>query len=105
VGRPRHASSQIDALLVALARDPESWAFGYELSKRLGIGAGTLYPALIRLSEDGLLEHRWEPSPGRPPRHLYRLTAAGRERATGIEHRRRATPEQSVPAVAYLPHP
>jgi DNA-binding PadR family transcriptional regulator len=99
MGRPRHASSQIDSLLAALARDPESWAFGYELSKRLGIGAGTLYPALIRLSDDGLLEHRWEPSAGRPPRHLYRLTAAGRERAAAIARRPHAAP--AVPAVAY----
>ena len=35
---------------------------------------------LIRLADDGYLETRWEdkPEPGRPARHLYRLTPSGR---------------------------
>ena len=34
---------------------------------------------LMRLSDRGFLEHKWLPSQeaGRPPRHVYRLTAAG----------------------------
>ncbi|MFJ9367122.1 PadR family transcriptional regulator [Nocardia sp. NPDC101769] len=41
----------------------------------------TVLPLLARLSDGGLLETRWEDSrpAGRPPRHLYRLTAAGAE--------------------------
>jgi signal peptidase I len=37
----------------------------------------------MRLAERDLLETRWEQStqPGRPPRHMYRLTAAGGELA------------------------
>jgi PadR family transcriptional regulator, regulatory protein PadR len=33
----------------------------------------------MRLSEQGLLEARWEEAvrPGLPPRHVYRLTARG----------------------------
>jgi DNA-binding PadR family transcriptional regulator len=33
----------------------------------------------MRLHEQGLLESRWEEAerPGLPPRHVYRLTAAG----------------------------
>jgi PadR family transcriptional regulator PadR len=85
MGRPRHASRQIEAILGALSADPERWAFGYELSKQLGIGSGTLYPALIRLGDDGLLEHRWDDGDGRRPRHLYRLTARGLARARRIE--------------------
>jgi DNA-binding PadR family transcriptional regulator len=39
-----------------------------------------MYPILIRLADRGLLETSWETErvPGRPARHLYRLTYAGR---------------------------
>jgi PadR family transcriptional regulator PadR len=78
MGRKRHRSRQIDALLAAFLDDPARWRFGYELSKQLRIGSGTLYPALMRLADDGLLEHRWDDE-GPKPRHLYRLTPDGLE--------------------------
>ena len=78
MGRPRHSSEQITRLLGVLCADPERWRYGYELSAEASISAGTMYPALARLADDGLLEHRWElPSENGHPRHLYRLTAAG----------------------------
>src|SRR4051812_32864943 len=79
---PRRPSPQTAAVLAALAREPEVWRYGYELGKEVGLEAGTLYPILMRLSDRGLLEAGWESDPpaGRPPRHLYRLTADG-ERA------------------------
>jgi len=77
VARPRHSSKQIDALLEELAREPERWRFGYELSRELAIGSGTLYPALIRLADAGLLEQRWEQPNGQRPRHMYRLSCDG----------------------------
>jgi len=48
-----------------------------------GIKSGTLYPMLLRLHDQGYLEARWVESstPGRPQRHAYRLTAAGKELA------------------------
>jgi len=44
-----------------------------------GLLSGTLYPLLIRMTEQGLVEAEWrEPAqPGRPARYAYRLTAAG----------------------------
>jgi hypothetical protein len=41
---------------------------------------------LARLAERGLLEATWERTPpeGRPPRHLYRLTAVGADLAMGL---------------------
>lgn len=59
--------------------DPTARRYGYELSRETGLASGTLYPILMRLTEQGLLEADWEPSdqPGRPPRHLYRLTGDG----------------------------
>ncbi len=58
---------------------PRAWHHGYELSKATGLLSGTLYPILMRLSERGFLEHRWVETEeaGRPPRHVYRLTAKG----------------------------
>ena len=80
MGRPRHSSQQVTRLLSTFAADPARWRYGYELSTDAGITAGTMYPALARLADDGLLDHRWElPSENGRPRHLYRLTATGLE--------------------------
>lgn len=79
MGRKRHASKQIDAIIGAFLDDPPRWRHGYGLSKQLRIGPGTLYPALMRLAEDGYLEHRWEPAERGNPRHVYRLTPDGLE--------------------------
>jgi PadR family transcriptional regulator len=89
-----HTSPQTLLLFSALLGEPQRWRYGYDLSKETSLASGTLYPILMRLSEQRLLETAWEPSdePGRPPRHLYRLTAAG---ATLAEQRlavRAATP-------------
>jgi PadR family transcriptional regulator, regulatory protein PadR len=75
----RRCSPQTLTLLAALMRQPRTWQHGYELSKGTGLKSGTLYPILIRLSEQGLLDSRWQDAerPGRPPRHVYRLTASG----------------------------
>lgn len=79
MARIRRSSGQTLALLRSLMDAPRQWHHGYELSKATGLLSGTLYPILMRLSERGFLEHRWEPSEeaGRPPRHVYRLTAKG----------------------------
>ena len=62
-----------------MAPKPRTWHYGYQLSKDTGLKSGTLYPLLIRLSDQDMLESEWrEPeSPGKPPRHAYRLTANG----------------------------
>ncbi|WP_305784186.1 PadR family transcriptional regulator [Symbioplanes lichenis] len=77
--RVPHSSPQTLRLFEALLADPPRWRYGYELSKETALASGTLYPILMRLSEQRLLETGWEPSdePGRPPRHTYRLTADG----------------------------
>ncbi|MFC6082507.1 PadR family transcriptional regulator [Sphaerisporangium aureirubrum] len=75
----RRPSPQTLAVLSALAADPTRWRYGYELGQQVDLRAGSLYPILMRLCDRGLLEHIWEPDapPGRPPRHLYRLTPDG----------------------------
>ena len=63
-----------------------SWSYGYELARATNIKSGTLYPLLIRLTEHGYLEAEWQPpvEAGRPPRHAYRLTAAGAKLARNV---------------------
>ena len=81
--RSRRPSSQTLRVLRALMADPLTWRYGYELGVEVGLRSGSLYPILVRLSDRDLLESAWETGgpQGRPPRHLYRLTAAGREYA------------------------
>lgn len=77
--RKPNTSRQTRALLAALLDRPQTWRHGYDLSKETGLRSGTLYPLLMRLSEQGLLEARWQEAEraGLPPRHVYRLTAPG----------------------------
>ena len=65
--------------MLALAEAPATWRYGYELCRQLGIKAGSMYTILMRLSDRALVETAWETDapPGRPARHLYRLTGPG----------------------------
>lgn len=90
--RPPAVSRQTLAVLEQLLQGSEEWSYGYDLSRSTGLRSGTLYPILIRLTERGWLEARWaEPErAGRPPRHLYRLTAEGRPAAVVVAEAKRA---------------
>ena len=91
--RSRRQSRQTAAVLDALAADPAGWRHGYDLGRQAGLTAGSLYPVLMRLADRGLLEARWEPGPpGRPARHLYRLTTAGASLAASLAPAARAGP-------------
>jgi DNA-binding PadR family transcriptional regulator len=81
--RIRRPSPQTVAVLRALAAEPDRWRYGYDLCTQLGVQPGSMYPILVRLADRGLLETTWEADHvlGRPARHLYRLTGAGREYA------------------------
>jgi PadR family transcriptional regulator, regulatory protein PadR len=73
-------SPQTLAVLSALLSRSQSWHYGYDLLKETGLKSGTLYPILARLQRGGWLQQRWERSsaPGRPPRHMYRLSRKGK---------------------------
>lgn len=77
--KPLRMSPQTVALFRALVTAPQDWRYGYDLSRETALKSGTLYPILMRLNKRGWLETRWTPaeSPGRPPRHMYRLTSDG----------------------------
>ena len=71
VSRSNVAGLTITKALVATFREPPTWQYGYELSEQTGLKSGTLYPILLRLNDQGLLESKWlEPEDlGKPPRH------------------------------------
>jgi DNA-binding PadR family transcriptional regulator len=82
-------SRQTLLVLDAFLHCPGEWKYGYDISRNTGLKSGTLYPILMRMAEREMLETSWETSEaGRPPRHLYRLTAEGARFAR--EHRSRA---------------
>jgi PadR family transcriptional regulator, regulatory protein PadR len=77
--RNRKTSAHALLLLTAMMEQPRAWQYGYELAQETQLKSGTLYPILMRLCDRKLLESKWQPSSsqGRPPRHMYRLTASG----------------------------
>jgi DNA-binding PadR family transcriptional regulator len=79
MGRNRRPSKQMLLLLEALSARPQHWRHGYDLMKQTGLLSGTLYPLLMRMTDQGLVEAEWRAPEqlGRPARHAYRLTAAG----------------------------
>jgi DNA-binding PadR family transcriptional regulator len=86
--RNRPPSAQTILVLRALAADPARWRYGYDLATEVRLKSGSLYPILVRLADRGMLETSWEPGEGsRPPRHLYRLSTAGREYVAALPAR------------------
>ena len=85
-------SPQTVLVLAEFIQAPQDWKYGYDISRETGLKSGTLYPILMRLAERKLLETRWETAePGKPPRHMYKLTVTGfryaREQAPSISKR------------------
>ena len=81
------STRQTRALFAALLERPAGWHYGYDLSRSTGLKSGTLYPLLMRFAGRGWVESRWAESEiaGRPPRHMYRLTAEGQAAAALAE--------------------
>lgn len=71
---------------LSMQRAGDARFHGFRLAQSMGegaggrlIGHGTVYKALGRLEEMGMLSSQWEQDPpdGRPRRRLYELTATG----------------------------
>jgi PadR family transcriptional regulator PadR len=75
------------AEMLVLALLEERPRHGYEIGKliearsggRLTFALPTLYPALLRLENRGLIKGRWVEKAGQRERCFYRLTADGRQ--------------------------
>jgi DNA-binding PadR family transcriptional regulator len=98
MSRSRALSPQALAVVAVLA-GTDDWRHGYDLMAQAGVKSGTLYPLLMRLEAQGLLEARWVESPqsGRPPRHVYRLTEAGRDWVASLAESLAALEARSTP--------
>jgi PadR family transcriptional regulator, regulatory protein PadR len=97
VTRRRTHSPQTVKVLRSLAAEPATWRHGYDLCQEVGLKSGSLYPILIRLCDRGLVDSMWEsPGAGRPPRHLYRLTAAGLHGAVELDRVPTRAPHRRV---------
>jgi PadR family transcriptional regulator PadR len=85
---------EVEILEVSAARGGSdgAWLHGYGLAKLLReergskrlTAHGTLYKALSRLADGGLLDHQWEHpdaglEEGRPRRRLYRINGLGQK--------------------------
>jgi PadR family transcriptional regulator PadR len=83
--KPRAPSKATKQALIALLNAPES-LHGYEIMQIAGIKPGTLYPMLARLEDQAMLASQWQELivEGRPPRHIYSLTEAGRVLAKSL---------------------
>jgi PadR family transcriptional regulator len=59
------------------------YVYGYNLMETIGLPSGTVYPALRRLEQDGLIRSQGErqsiaDAEQRPPRKYYKLTPSGK---------------------------
>lgn len=68
-------------------RDTYGYRLAEEISARIHIAEGTLYPILRKLKQDGLCETYLSDESGGPPRKYYSLTEAGKsaEKALAAE--------------------
>jgi PadR family transcriptional regulator PadR len=69
------------AILQAVAN---GYQYGFDIMDMTGMPSGTVYPALRRLEDMGLLESKWEKhaiaqKELRPPRKYYELTGDGKD--------------------------
>ena len=60
-------------------QDRYGYEISEELSKRIDIADGTVYPILRKLKNEGLLTTYLQEASGGPPRKYYSLTQLGRE--------------------------
>src|SRR3712207_1468224 len=68
-------------ILQAVAND---YKYGFDVMDVTGLPSGTVYPALRRMEEAGLVRSKWESEAsaqrdGRPARKYYEVTATGKE--------------------------
>jgi DNA-binding PadR family transcriptional regulator len=99
MARKPNTSPQTRSLFEVFLADAPAWRYGYDLSRLTGIKSGTLYPILMRLEASGLLEAQWESAPaaGKPPRHMYRLSASGMtEAAESLQGRQGPVPAAEI---------
>src|SRR5690348_11319924 len=105
MGRPRRTQARLD-IAIELLRHRTSTHWCYELSRRSGVGPGSMYPFLTELLEAGHLTAGWEDAadvPGRPPRRYYHLTPEGEQFLLEFVGSEAEKTRASRPAIAFRP--
>ncbi|HEV8486322.1 MAG TPA: PadR family transcriptional regulator [Blastocatellia bacterium] len=79
------------------------YQYGFDIMDITGLPSGTVYPALRRLEETGLVDSKWEKATiaqreQRPPRKYYELTPDGKDALTEAVNRYRLLESR-------MPHP
>lgn len=74
-----YLSFSATVILQALAN---GYGYGFDIMDATGLPSGTVYPALRRMEEAGLVASRWEPAgvaqkEQRPARKYYELSRSG----------------------------
>jgi len=78
------------------------YTYGFDIVDVTGMPGGTVYPALRRLEDAGLLSSRWEKervahAELRPRRRYYEVTRAGREALAEAMKRYRVIEQAPLP--------
>jgi len=73
-----------------------SYGYGFDIMDATGLPSGTVYPALRRMEEAGLVVSRWEQAAvaqkeQRPPRKYYELSKLGQRALADASARYRLT--------------
>ncbi len=94
------------AILQALAHN---YRYGFDIMDVTGLPSGTVYPALRRLEQAGLVVSNWEDEDNarkdqRPARKYYQLTSEGREALAEALNRYRAL-DRSIKKAPKRPKP
>jgi DNA-binding PadR family transcriptional regulator len=76
-----YLSFSATAILQAVAN---GYQYGFDIMDVTGLPSGTVYPALRRLEEAGLVRSKWEnqriaQQDQRPPRKYYEMTRSGED--------------------------
>lgn len=77
--QPANLSYASASILLAVS---SGFRYGFDIMDCTGLPSGTVYPALRRLEESGLVNSQWEDDANpqrdqRPPRKYYSITATG----------------------------
>lgn len=104
---PKEYLSHVAAVILQAIAN--GYRYGFDVMDVTGLPSGTIYPALRRLEEMGLVKSNWEKEKiaqreQRPPRKYYEVTAAG-ERALAGAVKRYKILEHMTPAPPGKPKP
>lgn len=94
---------------VILQAVASGYRYGFDVMDVTGLPSGTVYPALRRMEQAGMVVSKWEGEDeaqleGRPARKYYELTAPGREALAEAVGRYRRL-ERLLPETGHDPKP